>query len=215
MLYHHYAELLAFVAGCLLIRHGWPAPFKWLVFLGGLTFLVEIAGHIMWTKYQLYNNWLYNLFLPIQCSFFLLFFYATSYHRKVKKVIVGLMIIMLVGIVISYSYHQSFYMLNSYASTLYLLLMLIASCLFYVDAIINDLEISMIKQPAFWVAVGLLFFTVVFILLFALWAVNIKIPHYKVVLKYSIIAANTFLYGGLIVSFICLNKIKSYYLRFS
>jgi hypothetical protein len=212
-MYHHYAELFAFLVGCFVVKKQWTIQFKWLVVLAGISFFIELAGHIMWTRYSLNNNWIYNLFLPVQCFIFLYFFYKTMVQKVVRKIVGFLMGAMIAGTVISYFYHGSFTMLNSYASTLYLFLMLIASCLYYLDTIINEVEVSMTRQPSFWVAAGLLFFTVIFILLFALWAVNIKIPYYKVVLNYSVIIANTFLYGGLIAGFLCLHKTKNYYLH--
>jgi hypothetical protein len=214
MQFHHWAELSAWITGCLLVKAAWPAPFKWLVVLAGLSFSVELAGHIMWTQYRLFNNWLYNIFLPIQCILFLYFFYAVALHPTVKKALKVLFVLMAVGQLVAYINHKNFSVLNSYASTLFLFLMLLASCLFYLDAILNNLEISLLKQPAFYIGAGVLFFTVIFILLFAFWAVNISIPHYRQVLKYSIIVANTFLYGGLIAGFVCLNKTKNYYSHF-
>jgi len=210
MAYHHYAELIAFLAGCLLLNSKWPAHFKWLVALVGLTFVVEIAGHILWTRYRMYNNWLYNLYLPIQCLAFLLFFIKSSTHQVIIKVQKSLLWLMLAGTIITWILHRNFWLLNSHGSTVYLFLMLVASCLFFVDAVVNNVEVRLVKQAPFWVAAGLLFFTVVFILFFALWLVNFTVPYYNTVFSYSVIAANTFLYGGLIASFICLHLTKNY-----
>ena len=214
MQYHHYAEFVAMIAGIVTYRRWWPVAFKLLLALTILTFLVEISGHLMWKIYRLYNNWLYNLFLPVQCFLFIRFFYLISVHEKVKKAGRGLLWAMLPLMLAAYGFQPLFYTLNSYAATGYLLLMLTSSCLFYVDVIINGSTVSMVQQPAFWVAAGLMFFTVVFILLFALWAANVMIPNYGLVLKYVIITANTLLYGGLTVAFLCQTKTMPYSLRF-
>ncbi len=208
MLYHHYAELIAFIVGCVVLKKYWLREYKILVLLAGITFLVEISGHVMWIKFHQNNNWLYNIFLPFQCFCFLFLFYKAAIYKSIKHINYALLIFLFAGTAISYCFHRNFIFLNSYASTLYLVLMLIASGCFYIDAILNELEIKLVKQPPFWVATGMLFFTVIYILIFALWNELIKVPYYKLILFYSTIVANTFLYGGLIACFLCLRKTK-------
>ena len=165
----------------------------------------------MWVKFRLNNNWIYNLFLPLQCLCILYIFYKVSVNQTIKKMNLILMICMFTGTVITYFIHRSFIFLNSYASALYLILMLISAGCFYIDAIVNDVETSLVKQPAFWLATGLLFFCVIYILIFALWAIIEKLPYYKRILFDSNIIANSFMYGGIIICFLCLRKTKIYY----
>lgn len=211
MQYHHYAELSAFVAGILLVKRDWPFIYKMLVALTALTFLVEISGYLIWTKLKQNNNWLYNLYLPVQCFCILYFFYKVSEYKLVQKINLALIITMFAGTIISYFIHRSFFFLNSYASELYLILMLVAAGLFYIDSIVNDVEIRLVKQPPFWLSTGLLFFCIIYILIFAFWNLIKQVPYYRVILFYSNIVANTFLYGGIIICFLCMRKTRNYY----
>jgi len=207
--YHHYAELAAMASGLLLLRKNWPIPYKMLSALASLTFIVELTGHILWTQFHQNNNWLYNIFVPIQVFTFLWIIYASIQIQKIRKGIRWCFIVMVAGTGITYFWHDSFKMLNNHAITLYWILLIIACCSFYIDAIENTIQIPLLSQPVFWLSSGILFFCAIFVVRTAIWNLMPQLYNFKQLSIYSNIVANTFMYSGIIACFICLHKTKN------
>jgi len=212
MLYHHYIELAACLAGLTCYRRYWPLHCQLMVALCLLTVGIEITGHRMWVDHQINNNWLYNLFLPLQAICFLFFFFKETVTRKIRNLQLVLLLAVLPGTALSYVFHRNFSFLNSYASSFYLFLMLVACCLYFLDVFTNDVNLPRLRQPAFWVACALLFFTLAYILVLALWNTIRTMADYRLVLDFVRISSNTILYGGLIAYFVCKRRERNFYM---
>lgn len=215
MHYHHYAELIAFCVGVLLLRKNWPMPYKLMVALAGVSFVVELGAQILWDRYRYNNNWIYNLFIPIQHLVFFLFIRYSVVTPFFKKAVFLLIYGALLGTLVSYYWHRNFFMLNNIAHTLLFFGQLVAVCCYYLDVVSNNVKLGILHQPPFWLVTGLFFFCVVFVVRFSLWGYIKSLPDYRMVLKYTTVFSNTLLYGGFIFSFICLQKTKNSYLSIS
>lgn len=205
MLSHHYIELFAALSALFLFQPKWGGHYKLIIVLLVTTFCVEYCGYLMSREFKVNNNWLYNIFLPFQCFCFLYFFYRESFSRDSARAHLVLLWLIPTVLIISYAIHRDIIFLNSYAANLFLILMLLASGIYFIDAVMHS-RIKMVAHPPFWIASGLLFFTVSYILIFSLWSIITTILHYKLILAYTNIIANLLLYGGIIASLICLRK---------
>jgi hypothetical protein len=210
--YHHYIELVAFSVGVACFNKNWLPYYKVLFFLVGLTCLVEMAGSMMSYEFG-DNNWLYNIFSPIECFIILYFFSRIILKRRLKELIFYSIPIMVVATCITYMVQPNFMVYNSYARTIYLVLWIIASGFFFIDVMINDNRMSLVKQPGFWLATGILFFSVIFIVLISMYKIFKILPNYKIIINYFNIVANTFLYVGFIGAFLCQRIATKYYSR--
>jgi hypothetical protein len=208
--YHHYLELMSFIVGLACMSKRWPITYKILVFFSGLTFLVEILGYQLSFKYE-NNNWLYNIFSPLECIIILYLFSQIIMEKKLQLIILYFIPLMIAATVFTYILQPNFFIYNSYAHTVYLVLWVIICGFYFIDVMINDNRVSLIKQPGFWLATGILFFSVIFIILQSLYNIFTTLPNYKIIVRYFIIVANTFMYVGFVGTFICQNIATKYY----
>ena len=208
--YHHYLELGSFAVGLICLNNRWTFCYKVLLFFAALTFMVELLGHQLAFKFE-NNNWLYNIFSPFECIVILYFFSQITREKKMRKIILSFIPIMLLATIVTYILRPNFFVYNSYARTVYLVLWVLTCCFYFVDVMINDNRVSLIKQPGFWIATGVLFFSVIFIILQSLYNIFTTLPNYKIIVRYFIIVANTFLYVGFAGAFICQHIATKYY----
>jgi hypothetical protein len=182
-----------------------------LLFLG-LTFCVEVVGYFLAVKYR-DNAWLYNIFSPIECLVVLYFMFGALVKRKLKQVLFYSIPLMVVATILTYSIQPDFRVYNHYARTIYLVLWIIACGFFFIDVMINDNRMSLLKQPGFWVATGILFFSVIFIVRISIYKMITILPSYKIIIYYFNIVATTFMYVGFAGAFICQRIATKYYSR--
>jgi hypothetical protein len=213
MKYHHFAELFALLVAALTLRKWWPLHFKLLAVLALVTFCVEIGAQNYYDTTKKSNYFFYNTFLPVQYGVFQYTLYRLISDSVLKRMQVYLAVAAVAGTAITYALmEKGFGAFNSQASTLYLVLLIIGAGCFYIDAMKNDIALPLTKQPGFWIATGLLFFSVILVMRFIFWDFVQTIPGYTTILRVTNILANTLLYGGFIGTFICLYKTKSYLL---
>ena len=210
--YHHYMELFAFSVGVACFNKEWLPYYKVLLILIGLTCLVELAGSMMSYKFG-DNNWLYNIFSPIECLLILYFFSGIIQKSRLKEMVFYSIPLMIVATCITYIFQPDFMVYNSYARTIYLVLWIIASGFFFIDVMINDNRLSLIRQSGFWLATLILFFIVIFIILISMYKIFKILPNYKIIINYFNIVANTFMYVGFIGAFLCQRIATKYYSR--
>ena len=198
------------------MKKDWKPQFRIILVLTFISLLIELTGRYINFFYRESNHWLYNIYIPIQGFLGLLIFSKFTTILKVKSIIKRLMIFFIVSHFLSYYFHQEFFTLNNYAIILSLVCNCIAASLFYYDVMANDVQTQLLKQPGFWFATGVFFMSVIFICRFAFWNIIISYAGYKTIFPYIINAANTFLYGGFIATFICqnfYNTNQKHYLR--
>jgi len=204
--YHHYFELAASLTGLITFRKHWPAYAKALLVLAGVTFGIELYAQYLWSNLHKQNHFLYNLFLPFQCFVVLFAFSRLLINNSLLLVNRMLIAVFFTGTVAAYIYYPTFVNLNYFASTLYLVLMIIASGCFFLDIAMNSINVPLIRQPVFWLATGILVFSVTFVIRMAFWTYLASLPNINAIIFVTNIISNIFFYGGLIGFFICLRQ---------
>ncbi|HWK02063.1 MAG TPA: hypothetical protein VNS58_00430 [Puia sp.] len=202
--FYYIALLLScFLIGCLLVRKSWPLEYKLLVVLTGLTSLVETIVFLNVAR-RIDSRWMYSFFAPVECGFILYILYSASVHPAIKRLNAILLGFLPISIGIAYYMHPVFTRFNESAGLFYDFLELIAACSFLTDVLLNKSDTPLGRQPLFWMAAGILFYSSLFTLLDALRTYIPKIP-VQYLTMYSVIA-NTFMYTGFIACFICLRR---------
>lgn len=204
--YHHYIQLGTLIIGIICFRKYWPVQYKLILVLVSISFFVEFYGSYLSYYPHKQNNWLYNIYVPIQAVLTLFITYKLVQIAKIKKVIVCLIFIFIIAFIITYKYHENFFTLNHYALTINLICCCIGVGVYFIDTMLNTVQIPLLHQPGFWFMAGVLLFSILLICRFAFWNLTLNNKDYSKIRFYLIIASNTFLYLGCIATFICSNK---------
>jgi glucan phosphoethanolaminetransferase (alkaline phosphatase superfamily) len=105
-----------FLTGCKLVRKNWSLEYKLLVVLSGITVLIEISEQEWYYVLQHHNDWIYNLFLPLECGCLLYVFYRASLHPVIKRLNAVLLMLLPVGAGILYSMYPYFWKCNDHVA---------------------------------------------------------------------------------------------------
>ena len=201
--YYNYIEIAALLTGIWLFSKTWNTAYKLLLVFVAITVVIELAGIYINMVLHQHNTWLYNLYVPLQGVLLLSIFSRIVQLAFIKKTINSLIAIFLVSVVISYYIQPDFLSLNNHALVISLVCFCIASSLFFIDVMRNNSTLPLTKQPGLWFATGVLMMSVLFICRFAFWNLVRLTPIYKQMLGLLINIADTFMYLGIIVTFIC------------
>jgi len=198
-----YLDLVSLIIGCMVYRKSWPFAHKCLFFLNILRVVVSCSTYL-WPYYtHSSNHWIYNLFLPLQCAGLLLVFCGVSIHRVVRRFNKWLLAALPLVTVICWSRGTPLDMVNIWAVVCLNFLLLLSVCLAFVDQMLRMDDTHFIRQPIFWLASGLFFYSVTSIIEFATWEYIKKMLLFGL---YTFIAfAGEYLQAvGIIGCFICI-----------
>ena len=200
-----YVELAAFVLGCLLVRRNWPVHYRFLVAFKCLAFGVSILGSFYSIWYHRSNHWLYNLFIPVEGISYLYVFYKAAIHRTVRRIDGWLLLLVMPLIVLSYILSHSFFFLNTYAGMSCSFLPLLAACGTFIDLLADKRELRLFRQPMFWMAAGVLLYSISNIIFYIIWEYVKKMNYYNF---FSIVyfLGTALLNLGMIGCFICIYR---------
>jgi hypothetical protein len=207
--FYYILVISCLLTGCILFRKNWLLEYKLLVVLSGLTVLTEIIRQICsGLMIPGPGDWIYNFFLPVECAFFIYIFYRASKHPAIKQLDTVLLMLLPVGAGILYFIFPYFSSSNKPVALFYLFTELICAGSFVIDLLLTQSKTSLTRQPLFWVAFGLLFYSGMYIVLLGIiTAVRMTKSLFIYELLNSLIS-NLFLYSGFIICFIRLHKAK-------
>jgi len=196
-------DLVSLVIGCMVFRRSWPFEYKCLFFLNILRVVVSCFT-FLWPYYtHSSNHWIYNLFLPLQCAGFLLVFYGASMHRMVRRVNKWLLAALPLVTVICWSGGAPLDMMNTWAVVCFDFLLLVSACLAFVDQMLRIDDAHFVRQPIFWLASGLFFYSVGSIIEFATWE-YIKKMLLIGLYRFIAFSGENLLDAGIIGCFVCI-----------
>jgi len=143
-----------------------------------LVFAQEISVYLYLLRHPAYSTGLiYNLYNPLNTSFFVTFYYRIPFNSSVRKLILSLLIIFLTAIVTTFCFIQSIHIYNSYLSLAGGFLITVCGILFLFNYFKLDNPGEEKKWlPVLWITIGLVTFYPV---------VNISFALYKYLLAYQ------------------------------
>jgi hypothetical protein len=155
---HIWFEIGAFVVSLWCYRTIKDSTLKWFIpFLFALVCL-ELVTNYMAFVLKMHTVQVYNFSMPIEYSFYAFLFYKHLQGPMIKKVALGLLIFILTFSAINLAFVQGIEDFNSVSQMLGCAVVLFLSCSFFVDLFRREEEISLLREPMFWIATGVLFF---------------------------------------------------------
>jgi len=156
---HLYFELVAFVASVsLFFQKGTPRYMKTFPFFLLLTLVIEFVGWQMQTvKAREKSIWLYNFFVIVIFDYYLFILKNFIRNIKVRQVISFFLCMYPVIAIVDIFYIQK----HEFHSFTYAFgcVLVVAGCIYYYLELFRAPKfVNLIREPAFWITAGLLFF---------------------------------------------------------
>jgi len=201
-------EVICFLASlALFFQASVPRYLKTFPFFLLLTIIIEIAG-ILLTKKKVDSIPMYNVFTTFEFIFYLYILRSIIYNIKVKKIILWLMAMYPVLVLINMIFFQK----NTFHTNTYSLgcLLIVGACIYYFYEIFQTTHsVNLVKEPAFWICSGLLFFYTCSFPLLGLWNHLHGLP--RIILR-NLAAVmqilNVLLYSLFSIAFLCRIRIQ-------
>jgi hypothetical protein len=149
------------------------------------------------------NHWVFNLFLPLQCAGFLLVFYTASIHSMVRRVNKRLLIVFPLATLACWLPGTPLNTINIPAVLCFDFLLLLAVCMAFVDLMLRTDDFHFIRQPMFWLASGLFFYSVENIIMDSTFEYTKKMVLFALY-KFVAFSGDYLLDAGIIGCFICI-----------
>lgn len=207
-------EIIGFITGLILLKRIKEKFLKNLILFLSITISVEIIGLLTTYFHQRnLNTIVYNNYLAIEFCFYLYLVLKIIRKKTVKRMIFGVICfyaaIGLVNNMLVQGKHGSFTSITYSLGCFFV----ISSLLYYFyELMLFPSSISLIKQPAFWICSGLLFFYTSTFSIFGLTNFISKLPTsvYNGI-SIFITITNIVLYSMFSIAFVCQTQIpKSY-----
>jgi hypothetical protein len=151
-------EIGAFLVSLLSYQKIKDTPLKW--FIPYLFFLVcvELSAHYLVAVLKVHNVRLYNISVPIEYCFYAYLFYHYLQGPMIKKTALFLAIFIPSFSFINLLFAEGF---NEFSTTNLLVsstVVVVLCCAYFVDLFKREEEISLLREPMFWITTGVLFF---------------------------------------------------------
>ena len=202
------AELTTFVASLYLLDKKttvWRLFIPWLF----LVLLTETAGWYIANILRIRSNaLLYNILLLISSAFFLWFLNRKVVPEKIKKAFSLIIVSFILFGIINLFFFQGFHKYNSLSETAGDIILSVLCCYFLFSLVKNPEHTSLLQMDYFWLANGLLFYSLGNALLYQFSGLlnsyrietGVNIGNY---INYSV---NLVLHICLIIAFVCRRK---------
>jgi hypothetical protein len=154
----HYFEWAALICSVLVYAKTKHTPMRWLLPFLFYMVLTETLGRYIRTEIHKPNAWLYNLYLPVEALIYSFLFYKyaeSSWFKKSSFYFICIIPFVSVGNML---FGQGFFNFNTRTNTCFTICLLVLNIMYFVDIFISERIISPLKEPMFWIAMGLLFY---------------------------------------------------------
>ncbi|OQP48706.1 hypothetical protein A4D02_08360 [Niastella koreensis] len=179
-----------------------PRYLKTFPFFLLLTIIIEIIGDLL-VKRKIDSIPMYNIFTTFEFIFYLYILRRIIYNVRVKKLIVLLMAIYPVLVLINMLFFQE----NTFHTNTYSLgcLLIVGACIYYFYEIFQTTHsVNLVKEPAFWICSGLLFFYTCSFPLVGLWNHLYGLPRIILLNLNAVLQIlNILLYSLFSIAFLC------------
>ncbi len=132
----------------------------WFIPLLLLTNIIEWGSYFHIFTLHKSNNWIYNVFTLIEFLFYSWLYYSIIPDKGSKRIIKLLATILFFTTLANQLFLQGFWHFHSYTFMLGCIVMVSYVFLFFRQMIQHVDDESLLRQPYFWVSIGVLFFYV-------------------------------------------------------
>lgn len=203
------AEWLTFIISIIVLDRK-TTVWRLFILLLFLVLCTETLGWYMYNRWKISNNALpFNILMLLSNSFFMWFFSRVTVLQKIKKWLLFFMCLFIAFGLVNLFYFQGLWVYNSFSESLGDIILSIICCYFLFTLVKNAEHIDILRFDYFWLANGILFYSLGSALLYQF--SYLLISHYKQtginVGEYINYGLNLILYSSLIIAFICRRKI--------
>ena len=200
-------EIVCFAFALVLLKNktGFWRYFKMYMLL---TVLIETAGWLMRVYWKVNNQWIYNLFSPLQVLFLYWVFLKIYPDQSNRRRFMGICILLFSVVYIVECFYHPFTTFNYYSWIVFSFLIIITCGLYYYFLLKDEEYIHLATHPPFWFVTGVFvyFFCSSVCTLFFTQLVRINITQ-NISLRYLLfILFNFILYGCWSYAFLCRYK---------
>ena len=153
-----YILFLAALAGLILYTRLRSTSVKILVWLLLVTLFVELSTPFQLLKFEKNNFLLYNIFTPVECSFYALIYYLSFREKKYKTFILFVWIIAFCLMLANALFIQGFTPLNSYSFIVSCIAITLFAFTYLLQEYSAEVNVRFYEQPLFLISIGILFF---------------------------------------------------------
>lgn len=202
-------EIVCFTLAILFLKNGKVGHWKYFIIYMAITVAAETAGWLIMLQGRGSNQWVYNIFAPIQACFLYWMFYRV-YPKQFKSGIFLMTCALIFFAVYAYEcFTHPFTVFNNYSWILFSFSMIVACGLYYYFLMTDESYTDLGKHPPFWFVTGIFiyFFSSSVCTLFFSQLVRINITD-NISLRYLLfILFNLILYGCWSYAFLCRYKL--------
>lgn len=201
-------EILAFLTSVACYRRMHPVLLRWFIPFLFFIVLIELTGRYVSKVLHQPNAWIYNISTTVEFLFysFILFKSISTplYRSVISSFILGYPILVVLNIL----FLQTPPAFHSYTMMVGCLAMVLFTCFYFREILLQSQKINLLRTPLFWIACGLFIFYagVFFYHAFYQALVNAKVDFGGRVFKAINNSLIYVLYGCFIIAFICPRK---------
>lgn len=163
------SEILCLLTGILVINKIKKSVFFFFVPYMVIVVFVDIIANYLPLKINGSNQWLFNLYLPIQNLFFSFVFYFSLNRRSAKNLVIIGLVLFLLFYFSNLFFIQGFWEFNNYSFVFTAIFMIIYSGVSLLQMAKSDTSKSLYRNPLFWVSASCLIFFTGFATFFAVY----------------------------------------------
>jgi hypothetical protein len=158
MPFYFWIELASFIVSLLVFRKIMNTQLASFVPYLFLIVAYEFGTPRGWFTINKSNHHFANIFMPIEFSFYIFFFFKAFDNPKIKQRFAYSLIALFIFYVANLIFFQGVSLYNSYTYLIGSLIMVGWSCFVFYRLISRPIEINPLQYPVFWISTGILFF---------------------------------------------------------
>lgn len=154
---YNYAEIAAFLVSLVLWKRLRETNLRSLPFYLGFIVCLELFTRYMGRELHMSIGWIFNLSIPLEILFYSYLFYLHFQKKKFRDFTRYFMILLVVFAIVfnllfwKPAFHAIFLRISTVS-------MIVMSCMYFVDILHREVPVDVLREPMFWISVGLIMF---------------------------------------------------------
>lgn len=154
----HYFTIGAFIISVVVLYKFNHKPLRWFIPFLFVMVTADLTGRYIRRVLHEPNTWLYNLSIPVEYLFYGFIIGSLCLNKSIKKTVFLGTAVFAIWALINLLFIQGFTYLNTNTLKAGSFLMIVFAGMGIIDLFTNDEHHTLIKNPLFWICIGLLFF---------------------------------------------------------
>jgi hypothetical protein len=152
-----YFEMAALLTSVICIPALRKTKLRWFPIFLLFIVTLELYGRYLSKTLKMPNAWLYNLSTPIEYLFYFYLFYKVYKSARAKKIAMALATLFLLSTIFLHI-TKGIYLYNDKMLLMGNILAIVLCCYYFYQIFFDEERLSLLKEPMFWIASGILLF---------------------------------------------------------